>query len=337
MKDVPLKIGGEYCWEDNAKGYDPYKIEQLSSSSFTDEKDAMDVARSVLLGRSMQFQSCEAKTEGNCRIRPGNRLTVKYLGKHSDGEYLVWSVEHDFSVQDGYFTTCHLKRNFCGVSNNRSISAVDRERIDRQGANAQEETAAATSAGGNQTESQNDTEESNVEEKSPKISNPRWENADNQTITKALVGDEVYLCADVTDIADGTSAKIRIVEKDNDGNDDFVAELSTSVQDGKIRRKWKVVYTEDNDDTDSRQELEKKGYTLPEYAFTVNCDGVESEESGQLDVYADFIAKLTFKGRPMKNYPYVLKLADGSYKTGETNDDGYIIENEIPIGKVQII
>ncbi len=83
--------------------------------------------------------------------------------------------------------------------------------------------------------------------------------------------------------------------------------------------------------------MEEKGYTLPEYAFTVECDGVESEESGQLDVYADFIAKLTFKGRPMKNYPYVLKLADGSYKTGETNDDGYIIENEIPIGKVQII
>ena len=77
---------------------------------------------------------------------------------------------------------------------------------------------------------------------------------------------------------------------------------------------------------------------LADGGFTVvECDGVESEESGQLDVYADFIAKLTFKGRPMKNYPYVLKLADGSYKTGETNDDGYIIENEIPIGKVQII
>ena len=230
MKNVPLKIGGEYCWEDNAKGYDSHKVWQLSSSSFTDEKDALEVARSVLLGRSLQFQSCEAKTEGNCRIRPGNRLTVKYLGRHSDGEYLVYSVEHDLSVQDGYFTTCHLKRNFCGVGNNRSISAIDRERIDRQGANAQEETAAATSASGNQTESQNDTEESNVEEKSPKISNPRWENADNQTVTKALVGDEVFLCADVTDIADGASAKIKIVEKDDDGNDDFVAELGAAVQ-----------------------------------------------------------------------------------------------------------
>ena len=285
MKDVPLKIGGEYCWEDNAKGYDPHKVGQLSSSSFTDEKDAMEVARSVLLGRSLQFQSCEAKTEGNCRIRPGNRLTVKYLGKHSDGEYLVQSVEHDFSVQDGYFTTCHLKRNFCGVSNRSgSISAIDRERIDSQSANAQGENAASTSASGNQTESQNDTEESDVEEKSPSITSPHWEDENGKAITKALVGDEVFLCADVTDISDGASAKIKVIEKDDDGNDDFVAELSTSVQEGKIRRKWKVVYTEDNDDTDSRQELEEKGYTLPEYAFTVECDGVESKESGQLDV-----------------------------------------------------
>ena len=233
MKDVPLKIGGEYCWEDNAKGYDPHKVGQLSSSSFTDEKDAMEVARSVLLGRSLQFQSCEAKTEGNCRIRPGNRLTVKYLGKHSDGEYLVQSVEHSLSAQEGYFTTCHLKRNFCGVSNNRSISAIDRERIDRQGTNAQEETAAATSASGNQTESQKDTEESNAEEKSPKISSPRWEDENGRTITKALVGDEVFLCADVTDIADGATAKINIVEKDGDGNDDFVTELGVAVQEGR--------------------------------------------------------------------------------------------------------
>lgn len=118
------------------------------------------------------------------------------------------------------------------MSNNRSISAIDRERIDSQSANVQEETAAATSSGsGNQTESQNDTEESNAEEKSPKISNPRWEDENGRTITKALVGDEVFLCADVTDIADGATAKINIVEKD--GNDDFVAEMGAAVQEGR--------------------------------------------------------------------------------------------------------
>ena len=339
MKDVPLKIGGEYCWEDNAKGYDSHKVGQLSSGSFTDEKDAMEVARSVLLGRSLQFQSCEAKTEGNCRIRPGNRLTVKYLGRHSDGEYLVYSVEHSLSVQDGYFTICHLKRNFCGVSNNRSISAIDRERIDRQGANVQEENAAATSASENQTESQTDTEESNAEEKNPSITSPHWEDADNQTITKALVGDEVYLCADVTDIADGASAKIRIVEKDDDGNDDFVTELSASVQEGKIRCKWKVIYTEDNDDTDSQQELEEKGYTLPEYAFTAECSGAESEESGQLDVRGGLKVQLKDKKTNivLRNIKISLKQNDSIYKTLTTDENGCFELMEIPIGEYEII
>ncbi|AEB13244.1 MULTISPECIES: hypothetical protein [Treponema] len=156
------------------------------------------------------------------------------------------------------------------------------ERIDSQGANAQEETAAATSASGNQTESQSEKENTAEKQRNPSVSNPHWEDENGKAITKALVGDEVYLCADVTDIADGATAKINIVEKD--GDDDFVAELSTSVQEGKIRCDWKVIYTEDNDDTDSQKELEEKGYTLPEYAFTAECDGIESEESGQLDV-----------------------------------------------------
>ena len=338
MKDVPLKIGGEYCWEDNAKGYDSHKVWQLSSSSFTDEKDAMEVAKSVLLGRSLQFQSCEAKTEGNCRIRPGNRLTVKYLGRHSDGEYLVYSVEHSLSAQDGYFTTCHLKRNFCGVSNNRSISAIDRERIDRQGANTQEETAAATSASGNQTESQDNSENTSAE-KTPTITNPRWEDENGRTLTKALVGDEVFLCADTENISDGTSAKIKIVEKDDDGNDDFVTELSAAVQEGKIRCKWKVVYMADDDDTDSQQELEEKGYTLPEYAFTVECDGVKSEESGQLDVRGGFKVQLKDKNTNivLRNTKISLKQNDSIYKNLTTDENGYFELMEIPIGEYEII
>ena len=298
----------------------------------------MEVARSDLLGRSLQFQSCEAKTEGNSRIRPGNRLTVKYFGRHSDGEYLVYSVEHSLSAQEGYFTTCHLKRNFCGVSNNRSISAIDRERIDRQGANTQNETAAATSSGsGNQVETQNDTENSSAE-KTPTITNPRWEDENGRTITKALVGDEVFLCADVTDIADRATATIKVVEKDNDGNDDFVAELSTAVQEGKILCKWKVVYTEDNDDTDSRQELEEKGYTLPEYAFTVECDGVESKESGQLDIMGWIKTQFRDRrtGKLIANRKYTIYLSDDTIKKGTTDSDGFVYEKDLKHGEYYI-
>ena len=102
----------------------------------------------------------------------------------------------------------------------------------------------------------------------------------------------MYLCADVRDIADGTTAKIKIVEKDDDGNDDDLTVLTDEVQDGKIRCDWKVIYTEDNDDNESQQEMEEKGYTLPEYAFTVECDGEKSAESGQLDVMGWIKTKL---------------------------------------------
>lgn len=336
MKDVPLKIGGEYCWEDNSRGYDPLKVEQISSPDFTDETDAMEIAKAIILKRTLQFQTCEAKTEGNYHIRPGNRITIKYLGKESDGEYLVSSVEHTFNVQEGYFTTCHLKRNFCEISNKSgNVSSIDKERADNQTAGT--ESNVISTGSGNQIEEQTNAEETNDTEKNPAISNPHWEDTNGNTITKALVGDEVYLCADVTDIDDGATAKIKIIERDDDGNNDDIDSVSGKVQDSKIKVKWKVKYTEDNDDTESQKEMDEKGYTLPEYAFTVKCDGVESEESGQLNVYADFIAKLTFRGKILKNYPYVLKLADGTYRDGNTDDNGLIIENEIPIGKVIIL
>lgn len=283
MKDVPLKIGGEYCWEDNSRGYDPHKVSQLNSADFTDEADALEIAKASILKTSLNFQICEAKTEGNYHIRPGNRITIKYLGKESDGEYLVSSVEHTFNVLEGYFTTCHLKRNFCEISNKSgNISSIDKERAENQTAHS--ESKVISTGGGSQTDEQNNSEETNDKEKNPAISNPHWEDTNGNTITKALVGDEVYLCADVTDIDDGKSATIKIVEKDDDGNDDDIDSVSGKVQDGKIKGRWKVKYTEDNDDTESQKEMEEKGYTLPEYAFTVECDGVASDESGQLDV-----------------------------------------------------
>ena len=97
------------------------------------------------------------------------------------------------------------------------------------------------------------------------------------------IGDEVYLCAHVTDIADG-AATIKIVEKDAEGKDDPVATLSAVVSGGRIKCRWQVKYTTDEDDADSRRELAEKGYTLPEYAFVVECSGATSGESGVLEV-----------------------------------------------------
>ena len=73
------------------------------------------------------------------------------------------------------------------------------------------------------------------------------------------------------------------MEKDADGTDDPLTTLSAVVSGGRIKCRWQVKYTTD-DDADSQQELEEKGYTLPEYAFVVECGVVESGESGESGV-----------------------------------------------------
>ena len=289
--EVPVKAGGGRSWSDEARILPGMWESVIDSQGVRDAKDARNRALGELQNASMEWQKAEVRCEGDHRIRPGMRVTLKYVGERFSGEYVAERVERERQHNGG--------------------------------------VAAEKSA-------QEDSEELE-EEKNPSIANPHWENADGDPITKALVGDEVTLCADVTDIPDGTGAKIKIVEKDADGEDDDVATLTATVSGGRIECVWKVVYMEDDDDADSEQEKAEKGYTLPEYAFAVECAGVTSEESGQLDVYADFIAKMTFQGKVMKGYPYILKLPDGTYKTGKTDEDGYVIESELPIGKIQIM
>ena len=161
----------------------------------------------------------------------------------------------------------------------KRVSDIERERASRAVA---EQQAKASSQGVDSASSSN--QEAGENEKNPAISNPRWEDTKGQAITKALVGDEVYLCADITDIADGAAATIKIVEKDADGTDDPLTTLSAVVSGGRIKCRWQVKYTADEDDADSQKELAEKGYTLPEYTFVVECGGATSGESGVLEV-----------------------------------------------------
>ena len=216
----------------------------------------------------------------------------------------------------------------------KRVSEIERERASRAVA---EQQAKVSSQGVDATNSSN--QEAGENEQNPAISNPRWEDAKGQAITKALVGDEVYLCADVTDIADGAAATIKIVEKDADGTDDPLTTLSAVVSGGRIKCQWKVTYTADEDDEDSQQELEEKGYTLPEYAFVVECAGVTSGESGVLEVRGWIKVKYVDKsGNPLANKNYVVYLLDEkTCISGTTDENGFVQEDELKQGRYFII
>ena len=328
LGEVPVKVGGGRSWEDNSKAAGGRWHSTIMEESLRDREEAVVLAKAYLQNLSMQYQMAECKCEGDQRILPGMRVTVKYVGESYSGEYIANHVIHEFSVYGGYTTTLYLKRNMAGGEKKR-VSEIDRERASRAVA---EQQAKASSQGDDSTNNSN--QEVGDAEKNPAISNPRWEDTKGQAITKALVGDEVYLCADITDIADGATATIKIVEKDANGKDDPVTTLSAVVSGGIIKCQWKVQYTADEDDEDSQKELAEKGYTLPEYAFVVECGGATSGESGVLEVRGwirtQYIDKIT--GTPLSNRSYTIFLNDGTQINGSTDKNGHVEVKDLKQG-----
>ena len=325
LNEIPVKVGGGTSWSDEARILPGMWESVIDSQGVTDAEDARNRARGELQNASLEWQRAEVRCEGDHRIRPGMRVTLKYVGERFSGEYVAERVEHEFGI-DGFITEVHLRRNMLPGEPKRT-SAIDEERERQHNA-----------GGAAKGSSQEDAEEQGEEEKNPAITNPQWKNADGEPITKALVGDEVTLCADVTDIPDGTGAKIKIVEKDADGEDDDVATLTAKVSGGRIECVWKVVYVKDDDDADSEQEKAEKDYTLPEYAFTLECGGVTSEESGQLDVMGWIRTQYVDKnGNPLPNKEYVIYLLDGTCISGTTDDGGYVKEDDLKHGKYYIV
>ena len=325
LNEIPVKVGGGTSWSDEARILPGMWESVIDSQGVRDAEDARNRALGELQNASMEWQRAEVRCEGDHRIRPGMRVTLKYVGERFCGEYVAERVEHEFGI-DGFITEVHLRRNMLPGEPKRA-SAIDEER-ERQ-----------HNAGGAAKDSSQEDAEKQEEEKNPAITNSHWENADGNALTKALVGDEVILCADVQNILDGTNAKIKIVEKDADGDDDDVATLTATVSGGRIECAWKVVYTEDDDDADSEQEKEEKGYTLPEYAFTVECGGVVSEESSQLDVRGWIKTQFRNKntGEVLANKKFRIYSFDGKIKIdGTTDENGYADLKNINISKYYI-
>jgi hypothetical protein len=153
------------------------------------------------------------------------------------------------------------------------------------------------------------------------FSNLAWKNKEGKPIENAYVGDKVVLTADIKNMEKGGTVKVKVWEKDADDQDDPVDELEGKVKDGKMTCKWEVVYVEDRDDENSEQEQKEKGYTLPEYVFTVeSTDGKVVSGKGPVMGVADW-TELTLvdkDGAPVANEKYVLyninceKIAEGN-------------------------
>ena len=323
LSDIPVKVGGGKTWEDNSKGASGTWKTVFMADDLYDNEDAKNRAIGYLQNISMEYQTGVGKCEGNRHVFPGMRVTIKYVGEHFSGEYIAERVVHEVSVNGPFTTEVYVKRNMTAGGASHVPGA---ELAEQEGAGNTETEQAAGEEGDERTALyENEADDTAADTEQQAITQLLWKK-DTAEVSKALIGDTVLLCAEVRNIPDGTDAVIRITEQDDDGTNDAVAVLTAAVSNGRILCAWDVVYTADNDDSNSVQELQEKGYTVPEYVFTVECGGVKSGKSPLLEVMGWI--RTAFRnnktGKPLVNRKYRIYLYDGTIITGKTDNNGYV-------------
>ena len=168
------------------------------------------------------------------------------------------------------------------------------------------------------------------------VFNMKW------SATKARRGDILTLSADVNGLRDHTEVTIIIYEYDRDSAHDKIVELPATVINKRIELMWEYEYHEDTDEIATQEELDKYGgkYNPPEYFFTVKVEdigfGIE-QESGLLE-FKDWIEiELQDEhGNIVGNKEYILHLSDGSERRGQLDDNGFVREQNVPPGRIEI-
>jgi phage protein D len=113
LQDIPLKIGGPNDWTKISKGGGGKFGETRITLNVKDADDAKKIAAGILQTNSFSFGYAAGGGEGNYKLRPGMRVTIKMTGESFDGEYIADTVTHHFDYRDGYTTEFTLKRNMC--------------------------------------------------------------------------------------------------------------------------------------------------------------------------------------------------------------------------------
>jgi type VI secretion system secreted protein VgrG len=165
----------------------------------------------------------------------------------------------------------------------------------------------------------------------PVFSGLKWIK-DGGEVDEALVHDNVYMCCEVKNIGDGVAVNVIIYEHDDDGEHDYIDTLTGQVKDGKVEVPWEVEYHEDDDDIDSAEEMERLGYTLPEYFFVVEYGGAKSVASGVLEV-GEFVDGYLYDedtGEILTNTNCILHLPDGSTISSMSDEQGFVRVENLP-------
>ena len=113
LNDMPVKIGGPRDWSEVYKGNSGKFVDTGVDLYCKDSDEAKQLAIGQLQNNSYSFGYAYGKGEGNYKLRPGMRVTVKMVDESLEGEYMAQTVTHHFNHLNGYTAEFTLKRNMC--------------------------------------------------------------------------------------------------------------------------------------------------------------------------------------------------------------------------------
>ncbi len=163
----------------------------------------------------------------------------------------------------------------------------------------------------------------------PIFANLKWKK-DGKEIKKINADDEITICADAANYHK-EFINIKIYSQDYAGNNFFIEEITSPVKNNKIKIAWNYSHLTDSQAED--KDLHYKYFFILEDAE----NEIQSHESKTISVYIDFAYKIIHSdGTPLKNETYYLHLPDNTGRLGKTDDQGFIIEKNIPVGTLEI-
>ncbi len=323
--EVKQKVGGGKDWTKLSRDWEGKWTHNVYDDGVGDIKQAEEAALAILRDRSFKLFRAEGAGEGNAKLSAGILVTVKYVGEFS-GEYIADYVVHRFSLETGYTTEFCLKRNMVekGFEKSSGGTGAGSANTDTKKADQAKDEK---NAYGNSREKTEEEEDENA----PEFRGLKWKK-DGKDASEALVDDEVTLVCEVKNIEDGESVKLTIYEHDDDEEHDHIKDLNGKVKNGKVQISWKAEYHADNDDSNCAEEIEKLGYTVPEYFFIAEYNGVKSEKSKLLYCKGWVNLKIEpYLRELLEGYNFVISA--GNHKCNLTIDDKEELQINLPIAK----
>ena len=162
-----------------------------------------------------------------------------------------------------------------------------------------------------------------VELRRPKIEKAEWQDAEGNSINKAVVGTPIKLYAEVTEFEEGQGLTFTVY---NGQTQEEVTSIGAQVKDGKAKALWTYRY--------NGEELKEK----PKYYFEVTANRCKPVKSEEVEIGAKINCHITDIFENInKDLSYSLLNEEGKIQDGKVDSDGNIKVDDLIPGNIYLL